>query len=132
MADERVSIRRRPDAARDVEAVAQGEWLAVVGDMHPGANPLVQGLFAHRHPDPRAMLDLIRAALGRPFPILLPPFAVGMGQDGRGMPVTAEDDIHFAAMAGTRRSPHAEPGCRTSCSSMGQTSPIMTESSASR
>ena len=44
-------------AARDHEAVANGDWLAVIGDMHPGANPLVQGLFAHRHPNPARMFD---------------------------------------------------------------------------
>jgi hypothetical protein len=92
-------------AARDEDAVARGDWLAVVGDMHPGANPLVQGLFAHRHPDPAAMSWLIRTAVGRPLPMLLPPFAPGMGQDGRGMPLTAEDDIHLAAMPGTRARP---------------------------
>lgn len=92
-------------AARDATAVAHGEWLAVIGDMHPGANPLLQGLFAHRHPDPPAMLRMIRGSIGRPMPLLLPPFAPGMGQDGRGMPVTAEDDIHLAAMPGTRAQP---------------------------
>ncbi|HET7047363.1 MAG TPA: lantibiotic dehydratase [Solirubrobacteraceae bacterium] len=92
-------------AAPHEAAVADSDWLAVVGDMHPGANPLVQGVFAHRHPNPRAMLDLIRATLGRPLPLLLPPFAPGMGQDGRGMPLTAEDDIHLAAMADAKAPP---------------------------
>lgn len=92
-------------AAPHEATVADGGWLAVVGDMHPGANPLVQGVFAHRHPNPRAMLDLIRATLGRPLPLLLPPFAPGMGQDGRGMPMTAEDDIHLAAIAGAKAPP---------------------------
>ena len=92
-------------AARDERAVAGGDWLAVIGDMHPGANPLVQGLFAHRHPDPARMRELIRAAVGGPLPMLLPPFAPGMGQDGRGMPATAEDDIHFAVMAEGRARP---------------------------
>jgi lantibiotic biosynthesis dehydratase-like protein len=92
-------------AARDERAVRGGDWLAVIGDMHPGANPLVQGLFAHRHPDPAAMHALIRAAIGRPLPLLLPPFAPAMGQDGRGMPFTAEDDVHLAAMPDTRAQP---------------------------
>ena len=92
-------------AARDQEAVAKGDWLAVIGDMHPGANPLTQGLFAHRHPNPPAMLELIRTAVGRPLPLLLPPFAPGMGQDGRGMPLTREDDIHLAAMPDTLAQP---------------------------
>ena len=92
-------------AARDHEAVANGDWLAVIGDMHPGANPLVQGLFAHRHPDPARMFDLIRAAAGGPVPLLLPPFAPGTGTDGRGMPLSAEDDIHLAVLPDTRAQP---------------------------
>jgi hypothetical protein len=51
------------------------------------------------------MLELIRTAVGRPLPLLLPPFAPGMGQDGRGMPLTREDDIHLAAMPDTRARP---------------------------
>jgi hypothetical protein len=35
----------------------------------------------------------------------MPPFAPGMGQDGRGMPLTAEDDIHLAVMSDTRAQP---------------------------
>ena len=92
-------------AARDESALAAGDWLAVIGDMHPGANPLVQGVFANRHPDPPVMRGLIRAAVGAPVPFLLPPFAPGIGEDGRGMPVTAEDDIHLAALPGTRAQP---------------------------
>ncbi len=92
-------------AARDEAAVARGDWLAVIGDMHPGANPLVQGLFAHRHPNPAVMHALIRTAVGRPVPMLLPPFAPGMGQDGRGMPLTAEDDIHLAVLPEGRARP---------------------------
>jgi lantibiotic biosynthesis dehydratase-like protein len=92
-------------AAADEAALARGEWLAVIGDMHPGANPLVQGLFAHRHPDSAAMLAMIRAAVGRPAPILMPPFAPGMGTDGRGMPLTAEDDLHLAVIPEGRARP---------------------------
>jgi hypothetical protein len=92
-------------AARDEEAVAAGDWLAVVGDMHPGANPLGQGVFAHRHPDPPRMLRQIRDAIGRPVPLLLPPFGPGLGQDGRGMPLTAHDDVHIAAIPDTRAQP---------------------------
>jgi Lantibiotic dehydratase, N terminus len=89
-------------AARDPEAVAAGDYLAVVGDFHPGANPLVQGLFAHRHPDPPTMRNMIAATAGPNLPFLLPPFAPGIGVDGRGMPATAEEDIHIAVMPDTR------------------------------
>lgn len=88
-------------AARDQEGVAAGDYLAVVGDFHPGANPLVQGLFAHRNPDPPTMRSMIAAAAGPNLPFLLPPYAPGLGVDGRGVPATAEDDIHIAVMPDT-------------------------------
>lgn len=89
-------------AARDPRAVAAGDYLAVVGDVHAGANPLVQGLFGHRHPDPAAMLRQIAAAVGTRVPLLLPPFGPGLGVDGRGAPLTAEDGIHIAVMPDAR------------------------------
>ena len=89
-------------AARDQDALAAGDYLAVVGDFHPGANPLVQGLFAYRHPDPPTMRGMIAAAAGTHLPFLLPPFAPGLGVDARGVPATAEDDIHIAVMPDTR------------------------------
>src|SRR6185295_17635157 len=39
-------------AARDEQAIRDGEYLAVLGDSHPGANPLLQGDYARRHPAP--------------------------------------------------------------------------------
>jgi hypothetical protein len=89
-------------AAIDEAAVSRGDYLAVVGDIHPGANPLRQGLFAHRHPDPEALRAQVAAAVGTGVPYLLPPFAPGLGVDGRTMPVSAEDDIHIAVMPESR------------------------------
>ena len=89
-------------AARDPAAVNAGDYLAVVGDVHPGANPLLQGLFAHRHPNVDAMHAQVRAAVGWRVPLLLPPYAPGIGVEARGMPVSAEDDIHIAVMPDTR------------------------------
>jgi lantibiotic biosynthesis dehydratase-like protein len=89
-------------AARDEAAVAAGDYLAVIGDVHPGDNPLVQGLFAHRYPDPRTMLLWVTDAVGHGVPLLLPPYGPGHGVDARGMPLTPEDDIHIAAMSDTR------------------------------
>jgi hypothetical protein len=89
-------------AARDGAAANAGDYLAVVGDIHPGANPLLQGLFAHRHPCPDALRAQRAAAVGARVPFLLPPFAPGLGSDARGMPVSAEDDIHIAVMPDTR------------------------------
>ena len=43
-------------AAASADAVARGDFLVVLGDFHGGDNPLAQGLFGLRHPDPAAML----------------------------------------------------------------------------
>ena len=89
-------------AACDEAAANAGDYLAVVGDLHPGANPLRQGLFAHRHPSPDAMRAQVAAAVGPRVPYLLPPYAPGLGADARGMPVSGEDDIHIAVMSHVR------------------------------
>jgi lantibiotic biosynthesis dehydratase-like protein len=89
-------------AARDAAAVARGDYLAVVGDVHPGANPLMQGLFAHRHPDASELLRMTEAAIGRGVPLLLPPLAPGISVDARGFPLTSENAIHIAALPDTR------------------------------
>jgi hypothetical protein len=39
-------------AAASSDAAARGEFLVVLGDFHGGDNPLAQGLFGLRHPDP--------------------------------------------------------------------------------
>jgi hypothetical protein len=89
-------------AARDEAAVAAGEFLAVIGDVHPGANPLAQGLFANRHPDPPAMLGWIVDAIGRGVPVLLPPYGPGLGVDARTAPVTPDGGVYIAALPDTR------------------------------
>jgi hypothetical protein len=81
----------------------------VVGDVHPGANPLVQGLFAHRHPDLRGLRRLLDDAVGPYRVLLLPPFGPGMGVEARGVPLTFDDDVHIAVMPETR----AQGGRRT-------------------
>ena len=96
-------------AARDEAAVAAGDYLAVIGDVHPGNNPLGQGLFAHRHPDQEAFQRMIADDLGPGVPILLPPFGPGLGVDGRGFPATSDDMVHIAVLPETR----AQNGRRT-------------------
>jgi hypothetical protein len=88
-------------AAPDQAAIADGDYLAVVGDVHLGLNPLTQGVFANRHPDTAAFMRQRSHDLGGGIPILLPPLAPGFGVDARGFPVTADDDIHIAMMADT-------------------------------
>lgn len=83
-------------AARDEQAIRDGDYLAVVGDFHPGANPLCQGLFAHRHPAPERLRELYRREAGAAQPFLLPPWGAGMHAEARGAPVLGDDAIHIA------------------------------------
>ena len=96
-------------AARDTAAVERGDYLAVVGDMHPGDNPLGQALFGLRFPDPARYFAQTAAEAGSPMVHLLPPFGPGMGVDARGVPLTAADDIVIAPDPHT----HAPAGRRT-------------------
>jgi hypothetical protein len=96
-------------AARDVDAISGGDYLAVLGDMHLGSNPLVQGVFAHRHPEPQRFLADVVATAGAGTPVLLPPWAPGLSGDSRGMPATSDAMIHIAALPDTR----AQNGRRT-------------------
>ncbi|HET7170831.1 MAG TPA: lantibiotic dehydratase [Gaiellales bacterium] len=89
-------------AARDENAVAGGDFLAVVGDVHPGNNPLIQGVFAHRHPAPARMHQELQRVIGPGLPVILPPWSPTMGADGRGMPATSDDMVHIAVMPETR------------------------------
>ncbi len=89
-------------AAHDEADITAGEWLAVVGDIHLGNNPLMQGVFAHRHPNPPTLLRLQHNAVGSRFPVLVPPFGPGMGVDARGAPLLPDDAIRIAATPDTR------------------------------
>jgi hypothetical protein len=96
-------------SARDDDAIAAGDYHAVLGDMHLGSNPLVQGVFAHRHPDPQRFLADLIATIGAGTPVLLPPWAPGLSGDSRGMPATSDAFVHIAALPDTR----AQNGSRT-------------------
>ncbi len=96
-------------AARSEPALAAGEYLAVVGDVHLGNNPLIQGVFAHRHADPDALTARITATVGPGMPVILPPWSPTMGFDARGMPRTSDDMVHLAVMPDAR----AQEGRRT-------------------
>jgi Lantibiotic dehydratase, N terminus len=83
-------------AAPSLAAVNAGDYLCVVGDFHPGANPLGQGMFATRHPDRERFLGAIESDVG-PRPSLIPPRDVGF-QTTRNMPATTRPgDVHVAA-----------------------------------
>lgn len=96
-------------AATDEAAVAAGDYLAVVGDVHPGDNPLMQGVFAHRHPDPADLLATFAADVGPAFAYLLPPYGPGLGVDARGVAVLPDDTIYVATLPDSR----AQDGRRT-------------------
>jgi hypothetical protein len=96
-------------AAASEEAAAAGDYVGVVGDVHVGHNPLFQGVFAHRHPDPAGFLARFSEVIGPGMPILLPPWGPGMFVESRGMPVSPDDAVHIAVMPTTR----AQGGRRT-------------------
>jgi Lantibiotic dehydratase, N terminus len=82
-------------AAPDLAALNAGEYLCVVGDFHPGANPLGQGMFATRHPDRERFLNAIASDVGA-LPFLIPPRDAG-NHTTRNMPaVTRPGDPHVA------------------------------------
>ena len=83
-------------AAPSLAAINAGDYLSVVGDFHPGANPLAQGVFATRHPDRQRFLAAIASDVGT-LPFLIPPRDVGL-QTTRNMPaITRAADVHIAA-----------------------------------
>jgi hypothetical protein len=82
-------------AAADLAALNAGEYLCVVGDFHPGANPLGQGMFATRHPDRERFLNAIASDVGA-LPFLIPPRDAG-NHTTRNMPaITRPGDPHVA------------------------------------
>ncbi len=89
-------------AASDEAAIAAGDYLAIIGDVHPGANPLAQGLFGQRHPDTERLLRMYAADAGSEVPVLLPPWGSGIGLDARGAPFMPESFVYIATMPDTR------------------------------
>jgi hypothetical protein len=60
-------------AAADLDAVERGDYLAVIGDYHPGTSPLGQGLFSYRHPDRQWFLETWGSDVGSPTIHPVPP-----------------------------------------------------------
>jgi hypothetical protein len=94
-------------AAASTDAVARGDFLVVLGDFHGGDNPLAQGLFGLRHPDPAAMMRRIAAEAG-PGVHLSPPRRGVVEMTARSWPMYPEGDTVLMsgdepAPAGTRR-----------------------------
>ena len=94
-------------AAASTDAVARGDFLVVLGDFHGGDNPLAQGVFGLRHPDPAAMMRRIAAEAG-PGVHLSPPRRGVVEMTARNWPLYPEGDVVVMsgdepAPAGTRR-----------------------------
>jgi hypothetical protein len=94
-----VSVYQSADvqiAAPSLAAVNAGDYLCVVGDFHPGANPLGQSMFATRHPDKDRFLSAIASDVGT-LPFLHPPGGIG-SPPTRNMPaITRPGDVHVTA-----------------------------------
>jgi lantibiotic biosynthesis dehydratase-like protein len=94
-------------AAADTAAIERGEFQIVLGDFHGGANPLAQGMFAERHPQPGAVSARVAAELG-PAVDLLPPRRGVVPMTARMFPVYGgEGDV--VVVAGDEPAP---PGTR--------------------
>ncbi len=86
-------------AARDID---NGDFLIVLGDFHGGGNPLAQGLFGLRHPDPAALLRRVAAEAG-PGVHLSPPRRGVVEMTARSWPMYPEGDI--VVMSGDEPAP---------------------------
>ena len=89
-------------AAASTDAVARGDFLVVLGDFHGGGNPLAQGLFGLRHPDPAAMMRRVGADAG-PGVHLSPPRRGVVDMTARSWPMYPEGDI--VVMSGDEPAP---------------------------
>jgi hypothetical protein len=82
-------------AATSTEAIERGDFRIVVGDFHGGSNPLMQGIFARRHPDPAAFSNRLSADVGRQV-VNLPPRGGMVPMTARMFPfVRGKDYIHI-------------------------------------
>ena len=84
-----LSVFHSPDiqiAASGVDAVERGDYLVVIGDYHPGTNPLGQGLFSYRRPDRQRFLETWGSDVGTPTIYPLPPRVPQIPMTARLMP----------------------------------------------
>jgi hypothetical protein len=82
-------------AAADLAAIEAGEFLAVVGDFHPG-NPLTQSLFSTRFPDPARFRAMWHGDVGQPTLALTLRRNPTVRMTSRNIPdVYNPDDVHL-------------------------------------
>ncbi len=79
-------------AAASPAAADRGDFLLVLGDFHGGDNPLAQGLFGLRHPDPAGMLRRIGEEAG-PRVHLSPPRRGVVEMTARSWPLYPPGDV---------------------------------------
>jgi hypothetical protein len=79
-------------AAADADAIRRGDFLIVLGDFHGGNNPLGQGLFARRHPQPGTIPARTTSEIG-PRVGLLPPRRGPVDMTARMFPVYGAGDV---------------------------------------
>ena len=83
-------------AAADTDAIERGDFRVVLGDFHGGSNPLMQGIFLRRHPEPDRLRARIDADVG-PQVILVPPRQSDATMTARLFPVFGRDNLHVIA-----------------------------------
>jgi hypothetical protein len=94
-------------AAASTAAIDRGDFQVVLGDFHGGANPLAQGIFAHRCPQPGSVAERVTAELG-PLVSLLPPRRGVVPMTARLFPVFGGEG-NIVIVAGAEPAP---PGTR--------------------
>ena len=83
-------------AAAGVEAFERGDFRIVIGDFHGGNNPLLQGIFARRHPEPGAFSDWVSAEVGREV-VNMPPRGGDVPMTARMYPFVRGDGYIYVA-----------------------------------
>ncbi|HET8658663.1 MAG TPA: amino acid adenylation domain-containing protein [Micromonosporaceae bacterium] len=69
------AVEHSPDlmlAARDAEAIRAGDFLGVLGELHPGVNTMRYATWVAYHPSPERMRAAVRNDFGRPVVVLAP------------------------------------------------------------
>jgi lantibiotic biosynthesis dehydratase-like protein len=90
-------------AAAGIDAIEQGDFRIVIGDFHGGSNPLMQGIFARRHPDPAAFGAWVSADVGRKV-VYVPPRGGFVPMTARMFPFFRGDD-YTHIVSGPRDAP---------------------------
>ena len=83
-------------ASPSLAALNAGDYLCVVGDFHPGANPLCQSMFGARYPDRERFLGAIASDVGT-LPFLIPSRDILLPPTRNTPVITRPGAVHVAA-----------------------------------